>query len=99
MGEWSGDTYRGETYCVASHFYDSDGVERRMDMPLSRGTSARSNTRREDIPDQRSRWRSSALVGTAVPAVTTMFSTSSTWLTAWPRSWRIASAMPFIPWM
>lgn len=33
-GEWNGDTYNGETYCVASHFYQKDGIERRMDMGI-----------------------------------------------------------------
>lgn len=33
-GAWEGDGYRGETYCVASHFYSRDGVARRMDMGI-----------------------------------------------------------------
>ena len=31
-GEWQGGTYRGETYCVASHFYQRDGRELCLDM-------------------------------------------------------------------
>ena len=48
---------------------------------------------------QRSAPSTSPLVGTPVPAVTTTWSTSSTWLTALPRTWRTPSAMPFMPWM
>ena len=41
----------------------------------------------------------SPLVGTPVPAVTSTCSAPSTWLTEVPRTWRTASAMPFMPWM
>ncbi len=34
FGEWTGDQYQGETYCVASHIYDNDGVERKLDMGI-----------------------------------------------------------------
>ena len=39
------------------------------------------------------------LVGTPVPAVTSTLCTSATWLAAVPRTWRTASATPFMPWM
>src|SRR5580693_3090540 len=39
------------------------------------------------------------LVGTPVPAVTRTGPSPGTWLTAVPRIWRTASAMPFMPWM
>src|SRR5580704_19532663 len=41
--------------------------------------------------------RMSPLVGTPVPAVTSTWLTSGTWLTDVPRTWRTPSAMPFIP--
>ena len=41
----------------------------------------------------------SPLVGTPVPAVTSTLRTWPTWLTAVPRTWRTASAMPFMPWI
>ena len=47
----------------------------------------------------RAGWRMRPLVGTPVPAVTTTFSTPSTWFTEVPRIWRTPSAMPFMPWM
>ncbi len=31
-GTWEGDTYTGETYCVASHFYQLDGQQLCLDM-------------------------------------------------------------------
>ncbi len=31
-GEWQGDSYAGETYCVASHFYQQDGRRLCLDM-------------------------------------------------------------------
>ena len=34
LGEWLGDTYKGETYCIAAHIYESDGVERKLDMGI-----------------------------------------------------------------
>ncbi len=33
-GAWEGDRYNGETYCIASHFYNQEGEERRMDMGI-----------------------------------------------------------------
>jgi hypothetical protein len=48
---------------------------------------------------RRSRDSMSALVGTAVPAVTRTFSTFDTWFTDVPRTWRTPSAMPFMPWI
>ncbi|PLW69585.1 nuclear transport factor 2 family protein [Pseudohalioglobus lutimaris] len=33
-GEWQGDQYRGETYCVASHFFQRDGRSLCMDMGI-----------------------------------------------------------------
>jgi hypothetical protein len=43
--------------------------------------------------------RITPLVGTPVPAVTSTFWTSGTGLTDVPRTWRTASAIPFMPWM
>jgi hypothetical protein len=40
-----------------------------------------------------------ALVGTPVPAVTRTGPSPGTWLTDVPRTWRTASAIPFMPWM
>ena len=34
FGEWNADTYTGETYCIASHFYVKDEVERTTDMGI-----------------------------------------------------------------
>ncbi|MAY37526.1 MULTISPECIES: nuclear transport factor 2 family protein [Spongiibacter] len=34
FGEWQGGEYRGETYCVASHFYERDGRRWKMDMGI-----------------------------------------------------------------
>ncbi len=48
-------------------------------------------------PAQRSTPRTSPLVGTPVPAVTTTCSTSGTWLTEVPRTSRAPSAIPFMP--
>ena len=48
---------------------------------------------------QRSTPRMSPLVGTPVPAVTTMCSSPEIWLTAVVRTWRTPSAMPLMPWM
>ena len=39
------------------------------------------------------------LVGTPVPAVTSTGPSPGTWFTESPRTWRTASAMPFMPWM
>jgi hypothetical protein len=33
-GRWQGDHYRGETYCVASHFYQRDGRSLCLDMGI-----------------------------------------------------------------
>lgn len=33
-GEWRGDSYEGETYCVASHVYQKDGRDMKMDMGI-----------------------------------------------------------------
>ncbi len=52
FGEWEGEVYHGETYCVASHFYSEDGQERKLDMGIRyretieiREGQARYNTR------------------------------------------------------
>ncbi len=34
FGEWEGESYRGETYCVASHLYRDGEVLRKMDMAI-----------------------------------------------------------------
>ena len=31
-GQWNGDEYSGETYCVASHIYERDGVGRKWEV-------------------------------------------------------------------
>ena len=33
-GEWTGDKYEGETYCVASHIYEKDGVGRNWEVGI-----------------------------------------------------------------
>lgn len=33
-GQWQGERYEGETWCMASHLYSRDGVERKMDMGI-----------------------------------------------------------------
>lgn len=33
-GQWQGDRYRGETYCVASHFYQREGRSLCLDMGI-----------------------------------------------------------------
>lgn len=33
-GEWNGENYRGETWCVASHLYEKDGQARKLDMGI-----------------------------------------------------------------
>lgn len=33
-GDWEDDVYRGETYCVASHLYEKDGVPYKLDMGI-----------------------------------------------------------------
>lgn len=34
FGEWIGDIYSGETYCIASHFYMENEVERTTEMGI-----------------------------------------------------------------
>ena len=34
LGEWEGEKYNGETYCVASHIYEKDGVGYKMEMGI-----------------------------------------------------------------
>ncbi|TXS95257.1 nuclear transport factor 2 family protein [Parahaliea maris] len=34
LGEWHNAIYTGETWCVASHIYDKDGVTRKLDMGI-----------------------------------------------------------------
>ena len=34
LGEWNGDTYQGETYCVASHIYEKNGKGRKLEMGI-----------------------------------------------------------------
>jgi hypothetical protein len=33
-GEWKNDIYLGETWCVASHIYEKEGVTRKLDMGI-----------------------------------------------------------------
>ena len=33
-GEWEGDRYEGETYCVATHVYEKDGVGRNWEVGI-----------------------------------------------------------------
>ena len=33
-GEWSGDTYTGNTYCTASHIFEEDGQLKKLDMGI-----------------------------------------------------------------
>ena len=33
-GEWNNDIYVGETWCVASHIYEKEGVTRKLDMGI-----------------------------------------------------------------
>lgn len=33
-GKWEGEQYQGETYCVASHLYSKEGVDRKLDMGI-----------------------------------------------------------------
>ena len=33
-GEWQNDLYRGETWSVASHIYEKDGQQRKLDMGI-----------------------------------------------------------------
>ena len=34
IGEWTGEKYSGETYCIASHVYEKDGVQRKLEMGI-----------------------------------------------------------------
>lgn len=34
VGEWHNAIYTGETWCVASHIYEKDGVQRKLDMGI-----------------------------------------------------------------
>ena len=34
LGEWEGEIYNGETYCIASHVYEKDGVSRKLEMGI-----------------------------------------------------------------
>ena len=36
-GEWQDKTYKGETYCVASHMFDMDGKTHKLDMGIIYG--------------------------------------------------------------
>ncbi len=33
-GKWDGDSYQGETYCVATHIYEQDGVGRKWEVGI-----------------------------------------------------------------
>ena len=34
LGQWQGDNYEGETYCVASHIYEQDATQWKMEMAI-----------------------------------------------------------------
>lgn len=34
IGHWENDCYEGETYSIASHIYEKDGVGRKLDMAI-----------------------------------------------------------------
>jgi hypothetical protein len=34
VGEWNGEKYSGETYCVASHIYEREGVAHKLEMGI-----------------------------------------------------------------
>jgi hypothetical protein len=34
LGDWTDGTYQGETYCIAAHIYEKDGVARKMEMGI-----------------------------------------------------------------
>ena len=34
FGDWIDDRYQGETWCVASHIYERDGTQRKLDMGI-----------------------------------------------------------------
>ncbi len=34
LGEWQGEVYFGETYSIANHLYQKNGVERKLDMAI-----------------------------------------------------------------
>ena len=34
VGQWDGECYEGETYSIASHLYEKDGVGRKLEMAI-----------------------------------------------------------------
>ena len=34
LGSWAGQRYLGETYCIATHLYERDGVGRKLEMGI-----------------------------------------------------------------
>lgn len=34
IGQWQGDSYQGETWCIASHIYEKDGIGRKLEMGI-----------------------------------------------------------------
>jgi hypothetical protein len=34
LGQWDGDCYEGETYSIASHLFEKDGVARKLEMAI-----------------------------------------------------------------
>ena len=34
FGEWQGDTYTGETWCIATHIYEKDGALRKWELGI-----------------------------------------------------------------
>ena len=34
LGEWTGEKYSGETYCVASHIHEKNGVPHKLEMGI-----------------------------------------------------------------
>jgi hypothetical protein len=34
LGQWNGDCYEGETYSIASHLFEKDGVARKLEMAI-----------------------------------------------------------------
>ena len=34
LGAWEGENYSGETYCIASHIYEKEGVPHKMEMGI-----------------------------------------------------------------
>ena len=35
QGEWEEDLYKGETYCIANHFFDEDNKPHKLDMGIT----------------------------------------------------------------